>query len=374
MLYPQSNPYRQVFDLSGFWEFRFDPQDAGLDNGWQSGFTGGRPAAVPASWNDQFEAERDFLGPAWYQTGFDLPWGWDEKRVLLRFGSVNYLAEVWLNDQFLGMHEGGHLPFEFEATPLHLRAHNRLVVRVDGRLAFDHVPPGNVTGDPADFFPSHAGNHPQAQFDFFPYCGIQRPVLLYATPRDYMGDATIQAELSGRHGLVHVRVERSGEVSAKARFRLEGHGHHSSLETHFSGNTTDVTIDVPEAALWSPSSPNLYDLSLELVQNGEVNDVYSLKTGIRTVMVDGDRLLLNNQPVYLKGFGRHEDFPVVGRGYLPALVVKDYALMNWVGANSFRTSHYPYSEQMLDLADQLGFLVIDETPAVGLYFRDDGLE
>jgi beta-glucuronidase len=85
-------------------------------------------------------------------------------------------------------------------------------------------------------------------------------------------------------------------------------------------------------------------------------------------------LLLNGQPVHLKGFGRHEDFPVVGRGYLPAVILKDYALMQWMGANSFRTSHYPYSEQMLDLADRLGFLVIDETPAVGLYFRSDGLE
>jgi beta-glucuronidase len=99
-----------------------------------------------------------------------------------------------------------------------------------------------------------------------------------------------------------------------------------------------------------------------------------MKIGIRTIAVEGDRLLLNGQPIFLKGFGRHEDFPVVGRGYLPALIIKDYALMRWTGANSFRTSHYPYSEQMLDLADQQGFLVIDETPAVGLYFRQDGLE
>jgi beta-glucuronidase len=135
-----------------------------------------------------------------------------------------------------------------------------------------------------------------------------------------------------------------------------------------------VDIDVPDVALWSPASPNLYDLVLELIGSGAVIDSYSLKIGIRTIRVAGDQLLLNDQPVYLTGFGRHEDFPVVGRGYLPALVVKDYALMQWVGANSFRTSHYPYSEQMLDLADQLGFLVIDETPAVGLYFREDGLE
>jgi beta-glucuronidase len=105
-----------------------------------------------------------------------------------------------------------------------------------------------------------------------------------------------------------------------------------------------------------------------------VVDSYFLKTGVRTIKVNGSQILLNDRPVYLNGFGRHEDFPVVGRGYLPALIVKDYALMQWMGANSFRTTHYPYSEQMLDLADRLGFLVIDETPAVGLYFREDGLE
>jgi beta-glucuronidase len=155
---------------------------------------------------------------------------------------------------------------------------------------------------------------------------------------------------------------------------LNGHGHHSTLETTFSSSLDEADFGVPNAALWSPSSPNLYDLSIELVQDGDVVDSYSLKVGVRTVRVEGNQLLLNGQPVYLTGFGRHEDFPVVGRGYLPALIVKDYALMEWIGANSFRTSHYPYSEQMLDLADQLGFLVIDETPAVGLYFREDGLE
>jgi beta-glucuronidase len=89
--------------------------------------------------------------------------------------------------------------------------------------------------------------------------------------------------------------------------------------------------------------------------------------------VEGDHLLLNNKPIYLKGFGRHEDFPIMGRGYAPAVIVKDYSLLKWVNANSFRTSHYPYAEQMMDLADELGFLVIDETAAVGLFFAEEGL-
>jgi beta-glucuronidase len=375
MLSPCSNPYRQLSDLSGFWDLRFDPQEAGMEAGWPSGFSGGRPAAVPASWNDQFDDGRDFLGPAWYQTRFDLPWGWEEKRTVLRFGSVNYLAEVWLNGTAMGSHEGGHLPFEFDLGGLVRPAGNLLVVRVDGRLAGDRVPPGNVTGDPADFFAGHAGNFPQAQFDFFPYCGIHRPVLLVATPREFIGDVTVRTRIgSGSRGQVWVRVERAGATSARARFHLAGHGYDAAQESAFSGESAEAAFDVPEARLWSPASPDLYDLTVELEQGGQVVDAYSLKVGIRTVAVDGDRLLLNGQPVYLNGFGRHEDFPVVGRGYLPALIVKDYALMEWIGANSFRTSHYPYSEQMLDLADRLGFLVIDETPAVGLYFREDGLE
>ena len=374
MLFPQSNSCRQTIQLPDFWDFRFDPQEVGQGSGWQNGFPEGRPIAVPASWNEQFEDGRDFLGPAWYQTEFDLPWGWGEQQIMLRFGSVNYIADVWLNGQYLGQHEGGHLPFEFDVTSHAHPSGNQLVLRVDGRLAFDRVPPGNVTGDAADFFPGHAGNYPQAQFDFFPYCGIHRPVLLYATSNDHLKDVTVQTGFVGTNGQVHVRAECNAETQAKARFNLSGHGQASTVETIVSGGITEVNFDVMDVALWSPERPNLYDLTVELIQGGEVVDSYSLKVGVRTIRVEGNQLLLNDQSVYLKGFGRHEDFPVVGRGYLPALIVKDYALMKWTGANSFRTTHYPYSEQMLDLADQLGFLVIDETPAVGLYFREDGLQ
>jgi beta-glucuronidase len=103
-------------------------------------------------------------------------------------------------------------------------------------------------------------------------------------------------------------------------------------------------------------------------------DEVSLSVGIRTIEVRGDRLLLNGKPVELRGFGRHEDFFVTGRTLPLAVVVKDYEIMRWVGANSFRTTHYPYSETMLDLADRLGYLVISETPAVGLFFHGGGLE
>ena len=95
MLYPQSNHFRQHIDLSGFWDLRFDPTDEGHSAGW-SRFRRWTPSGVPASWNDQFEDMRDYLGHTWYQTTFDLPWGWDPalQHIRVRFGSVNYLAEV----------------------------------------------------------------------------------------------------------------------------------------------------------------------------------------------------------------------------------------------------------------------------------------
>src|SRR3984957_913050 len=104
MLYPQSNTFRQVKDLSGFWVFQFDLQNQGIKKGWFKGLPHSQPIAVPASWNDQLEEGKNNLGPAWYQTRFDLPSGFKEQKVFLRFDSVNYLADVWLNGIKLGSH------------------------------------------------------------------------------------------------------------------------------------------------------------------------------------------------------------------------------------------------------------------------------
>ena len=123
---------------------------------------------------------------------------------------------------------------------------------------------------------------------------------------------------------------------------------------------------MPDAHLWGPGAPYLYDLRVELVDGEAVVDRYSLPVGIRTVRVDGTRFLINDEPFYFKGFGMHEDHVVRGKGHDPASMVHDFALLEWVGANSFRTSHYPYAEEVLDHADRLGLVVIDETAAVGM--------
>jgi hypothetical protein len=101
-----------------------------------------------------------------------------------------------------------------------------------------------------------------------------------------------------------------------------------------------------------------------------VIDENRMKIGNRTVEVRGDELLLNGKPIFLKGFGKHEDFVLHGCGLDLVVLVRDFELLKWVDANSFRTSHYPYAEEALMLADQYGFLIIDETPAVNHIFSD----
>jgi beta-glucuronidase len=367
LLEPQQNAFRQLLDLAGIWELRFDSADLGREQGWIHGFDHSQPLAVPASWNEQVADALTNLGPAWYQTQFTLPWGWETRQIALRFASVNYLAEVWLNGVELGQHVGGHVPFAFEVTPHLQPGLNRIVVRVDGRLNPHQVPVGGSGQNYERWDPPR--QYPDVSFDYFPYCGIQRTVQLVATPVGGLDDLTVMTDLDGEVGIVQVKLQRSATTPVTAHLRLHGHGSDTNASSDFTTDTT-LTLRVPQAALWSPQTPNLYQLTVELTQNNQPFDSYSLAVGIRTITVVGDQLLLNGEPLELRGFGRHEDFPVVGRGFVPAVAIKDLALMEWCGANSFRTTHYPYAEETLKLADQLGFLVIDEIPAVGLIFND----
>jgi beta-glucuronidase len=229
LLYPQNNRHRQYVDLSGFWDFRFAEDGEDFSNG----LTPQHRIAVPASWNELFTDQLDNLGPAWYQTRFVAPWGWEHRRVSLRFNSVNYLASVWLNGALLGDHEGGHLPFVFDLTGvLDMQGDNLLVVRVDGRLSPDHIPPGNLPPDsPRDTFANNA-QYPNASFDFFPYCGIQRPVLLYATPQEHLEDITVVTDIRQRAGIVTVEVSVRSPLDCTAH--LTGHGFEGSSRSRFA--------------------------------------------------------------------------------------------------------------------------------------------
>ena len=132
-----------------------------------------------------------------------------------------------------------------------------------------------------------------------------------------------------------------------------------------SGEEAELTG--AERQLWAPGRGYLYRLQIDLVEDDAVPSIVTWsRSASAQCAIDGTQFLINGEPFYFQGFGKHEDLNVHGRGHNDAAMVHDFALLGWIGANSFRTSHYPYAEEVLDLADRLGIVVIDETAAVGL--------
>ena len=354
-MYPQSNSARSVRDLSGVWDFRFNANEP-----WQ-------PIAVPASYNDQSPDPefRRHYGMAYYRTTFTVPEG---ARRVLRFDAVTHNAVVRLNGQEIASHRGGFLPFEADITALAQPGETvTLVVEVDNRIGHSSLPVGNEGG--TAFFGSDNAGIPaveagkarqQAQginlpnFDFFNYAGITRPVHLYTTPAAYIRDVTVAADMTGT---LRYTVDTVGEGSVKVEI-LDAEGCVVACADGAAG-----TVQVENARLWQPrpGTPYLYTA---LVRFGK--DEYRQKFGFRSVEVSGHKFLINGAPFYFKGPCKHEDSAFRGRGYDACVTVTDLKLYEWLNANCLRMSHYPYAEEVYDLCDRLGIVVIDETPAVGI--------
>lgn len=360
MLRPQDNVAREARLLDGLWELAVDRRHAGRDERWWEGpLADTRAVPVPSSINDLYvdPEVHDHVGDVWYQRTVLVPRGWAGQRVVLRFEAACHRATVWLDGEQVGEHEGGYLPFEADVTTVvRPGEEHRLTVAVNNELSWQSIPPGMTNTKP--------DGRKQAlyYYDFFNYTGLHRSVWLCATPPAHLDDVTVVTDRDGATGVVRCTTEVAGETAATVRVELRDAD--GALVAAADG--ADAELRVPDARLWGPGSPYLYDLRVDLVDGDEVVDRCSLPIGIRTVRVDGTRFLINDEPFYFKGFGMHEDHVVRGKGHDAASMVHDFALLEWVGANSFRTSHYPYAEEVLDHADRLGLVVIDETAAVGM--------
>jgi beta-glucuronidase len=356
VLAPRETQSRECRRLDGLWWFAFDASGTGRRTGWWRGrLPTTRQMPVPASFNDLVTdaAERDHVGDVWYQRDVFVPASWRGRRVVLRCDSATHRGTVWVEDKLVADHAGGYTPFEADITEwVEYGAPTRVTICVNNELSMATVPPGRIVHR-AD------GVRVQRYFhDFYNYAGLHRSVWLYATPHTRVDDVTVVTRLDNatHTGRVEYRVDVSGAgATSVALYDAAG---------ALVGAATGVVgaVIVPDVQPWRPGAPYLYRLE---VQHGD--DRYPVAVGIRTVRVDGTRLLLNDEPIELRGFGMHEDAALRGKGHDDVRMVRDFALLEWIGANSFRTSHYPYAEEVLDQADQRGILVVDETPAVGLH-------
>lgn len=275
-------------------------------------------------------------------------------------------------------HKGGFLPFEADITEMVMGGKEHLLtVAVSNVLDWTCLPCGEIIEK------NDTGSYPEGYkyqetyFDFYNYSGIHRPVKLYATSKTYVKDIKIKTSQHDKKAKVDFEIEFVGkprEVSVSIKDKdgmtvafgdVNAGVKVVSLEEFEKSKKITGTLHVEKPILWQPGCGYLYDLVVETKE-----DKYTQSFGIREVKVVGDMFLINGKPFYFKGFGKHEDSDVHGKGLDEALNIRDFSLLKWIGANSIRTSHYPYSEEIMMLADREGLVVIDEVPAVGMCFWD----
>lgn len=350
------DPYDQFGDSGAFGGDRIfdpdfdtgEPEDADIDDGYD--------VDVPGCWNEQLPEFEQYEGLMWYSRR--VSWDGRSDRAFLRFGAVNYRADVWLNGESLGHHEGGFTPFAIEVTDhLDEREDNLLVVRVDDRRDRRKLPVERT--------------------DWFTFGGITREVDLVTVPETFLRNCKVETDVGDDEVTVTVRAWTDGpgfegEAVPTATlpeldrtWDLEPAGSweaspHEGSEQVSSGSTFEgsVTLPVDEVALWSPSSSSLYDLRVEAG-----GDALRERVGFRTVSVSGSDVLVNGESVTLRGVALHEEADGRGRSLTGVDRQRRFDWLADLNCNFARLAHYPHHRDMVRRADEAGVLLWSEVPA-----------
>jgi beta-glucuronidase len=337
---------------TGFYDYRHQPFDASASG--KGGFYDDRVAKdkgelveysfaqsptlkIPGDWNSQAEKLQLYEGTVWLRRQFTAA-PQAGKRYYLYFGAVNYEAHVYLNGKKLGTHRGGFTPFQFDVGALLRAGENTLVVKVSNVRQQDQIPTVNT--------------------DWWNYGGITRDVLLAEVPENHISDYKVQLA-KGKLGRIEGYVQLAGPQRAgqAVTLRIPEAGVEQRVQTDANGRAA-LGVNVAKLRLWSPEQPFLYKVEL-----ASASDVVKDRIGLRTIETRGRDILLNGKPVFLRGISLHDENPLIpgrlrGEGDMRML-------LQWakeLNANYVRLAHYPHSETMMRLADEMGLMVWAEVP------------
>jgi beta-galactosidase len=291
-------------------------------------------------------------GIGWYRKNFQFPGDIKDRRVFIEFDGVYMNSDVWINGHHLGKRPYGYIGFEYELTPyLKPGGKNVIAVRVD--------------------------NHLQPSARWYSGTGIYRHVWLKHT-----------APVHVAHWGTYVTTPKVTTDSAEVAIETTIRNHHSSAQAILvkqsildpegktvgsNGTTLDVPasgeatvsvkpIGIPNPKLWSPSTPNLHTVRTELIADGKVVDSYDTPLGIRTLRFDrNEGLFVNGEPVIMQGMCNHQDLGPLGTALWDQALLRRMKMLKDMGVNALRTAHYPHSPEFMRMADEMGFLVINET-------------
>lgn len=347
---PQFERRRQWLNLNGPWEFRIDDQSIGLEQRW---FT---PSAefpdtilVPFSLESPRSGigDRSFHPCVWYRRSFTIPFEWDEQRILLHFGAVDYRATVWVNGIVVAWHEGGHTPFHCDITG-ELQHENVIVVRAEDPPTDRYIPRGK----------QHWEEEPVSIF-YARTTGIWQTVWIEPVPSSYLEHVRITPRNDGtvtfEANIVRPQPSQCVSITIEQEQTL------APVRSMAAGPSAVVVIKVEEPKLWSPDTPHLYQVRIELQGHGGASDVVYTYFGFRSISTANGNLLLNGQPLFLR--------TVLDQGYWPETnltppddeaIQFDIRIAKEMGFNGVRKHQKVEDPRYLYWADRLGLLVSGE--------------
>ena len=341
----------------GYYDYRMNPTRWGFFNNAKPqrpedlieyDFDKSPTMKIPSDWNTQDERLFFYEGTVWFYKQFSVESLElrDGARGLLYFGAVNYDAHVYVNGQHVGHHIGGFTPFNYDVTDLLKEGENVVIVKVDNKR--------------------HAEDVPTQIFDWWNYGGITRDVMLVKVTPVYLEDYSLQLKSSK----FQAPNSKYREISFTARLNKKESGHkvcvfipelklEQQLTTDAEGTvSTTLKVNSKKLSLWSPANPKLYDVRLSLD-----TATFADKIGFRTIETRDKQILLNGQPIFLKGISIHNEKPNGGGRANSAEDAR--TLLSWakeLGCNFVRLAHYPHHEEMVREAEKMGLLVWSEIP------------
>ncbi|NUQ82644.1 MAG: T9SS type A sorting domain-containing protein [Bacteroidetes bacterium] len=326
--------------------------------------------AVENTMNGYQQRPEYYEDGVWYRRTFTVPDSLVNQKVILKFLSVNYVADVWVNGTHVGYHEGGFTPFAFLVSPHIVSGTNTIAVRVDNP----------EWGKRKDIVP-------YTKPDWFNYTGIIHDVMIEFRPGIFIARADIKPlDLQGNCDLkvfldnpamvlplkpieiswevYEAKVTPANKLSSRPADLVSGSPVATGGFSEQPGFTEDgfsvltTTIQVPTPRIWSPKYPNLYILKVKT----DLGDSVYTQFGIRTFETNGNKVLLNSLVTFFASVARHEDHPVYGRSMPVIQIQTDLDIAKSTNATMLRTAHYPNHPFTYLYTDRIGLAVMEEIP------------
>ena len=292
---------------------------------------------VPGCWNTQRKELEYYEGSAWYYNRFNFSRRPNVKYILY-FEAANYRTKVWLNKKFAGENEGGFTPFYFDVTQ-HLQDDNVIIVKVENTRNEDNVP--------------------TLIFDWFNFGGITRPVYIFPVAETFIKNYKVSTRIDAGRTIAKFEVWIDGkEPPTSATVSMPDVKFTGIVPLRKGYGAAEFEIN---PILWTPERPQLYTVEV-FTEGDRIEDL----VGFREIRVEGDEILLNGKPIFLRGVCVHEETEERGRTLTMRDVVDRLDAAKHLNCNFLRLAHYPHTELMARKADSLGIMLWEEIPVYWL--------